>query len=259
MTHAAFARSMVWWEHVAAPTRRRMAMHITVLIAAGLWLDARYGWVGQHAATLWTLVVWCALFRLARTVERRMLILCTLIAAVGEIFLSLAWRLYDYQFGNVPLFVPPGHALLMTLGLLAVRAVPPAAVRYLVLAVSAGALIWAVMAWSRDTDRFGVVLALLYGTCLAVGRDRPLYAAMFVLALIMEIYGTILGNWRWQPVVPGWQLTAANPPFSAGAFYCALDLLVLAALRAWQAISPYERERLSAVLGDNAPHGERDA
>ena len=50
-----------------------------------------------------------------------MLVLCTLIAGFGEIILSLVWGLYDYQFSNLPLFVPPGHALLMTLGLITSR------------------------------------------------------------------------------------------------------------------------------------------
>ena len=56
---------------------------------------------------------------------------------------------------------------------------------------------------------------------------------MFVLALMMELYGTALGNWVWAAEAPGLGLTAANPPFSAGAFYCLLDLLVLLALKAW--------------------------
>jgi hypothetical protein len=55
---------------------------------------------------------------------------------------------------------------------------------------------------------------------------------MFVLALIMELYGTALGNWVWAANAPWINLSAANPPFSAGAFYCALDLLVLAILQA---------------------------
>jgi hypothetical protein len=36
-----------------------------------------------------------------------------------------------------------------------------------------------------------------------VARSRPqLYAAMFVLALAMELYGTWLGNWKWRALAP---------------------------------------------------------
>ena len=51
---------------------------------------------------------------------------------------------------------------------------------------------------------------------------------MFVLALAMEIYGTWLGNWAWDIDVPWLGLTTINPPLAAGAFYCMLDLLVVA-------------------------------
>jgi hypothetical protein len=51
---------------------------------------------------------------------------------------------------------------------------------------------------------------------------------MFVLSLAMEIYGTALGNWAWGAEVPWLGLTTINPPLAAGAFYCVLDLLVVA-------------------------------
>jgi hypothetical protein len=54
---------------------------------------------------------------------------------------------------------------------------------------------------------------------------------MFALSLLMEIYGTWLGNWRWWPMVPGIGLTSINPPLAAGAFYCVLDLLVVASVQ----------------------------
>ena len=48
----------------------------------------------------------------------------------------------------------------------------------------------------------------------------------FVIALVMELYGTALGNWAWRPHAPGIGLATLNPPFAAGAFYCVLDWLV---------------------------------
>lgn len=61
---------------------------------------------------------------------------------------------------------------------------------------------------------------------------------MFVLALAMEIYGTLLGNWRWSTDVPWIGLTALNPPLAAGAFYCVLDLLVVATVARWRSSGP---------------------
>jgi len=63
---------------------------------------------------------------------------------------------------------------------------------------------------------------------MVLSPARKLYATMFVLSLAMELYGTWIGNWRWSAQVPWLGLTADNPPIAAGAFYCVLDLLIVA-------------------------------
>jgi hypothetical protein len=228
------------WTHLPARTHVWVAFHIVSVISVGLWLDAHLGWTGQHIATIWAVAVWAWLYRLGQQQERVLLIAATVISGIGEVFLSLVWGIYDYQFSNVPLFVPPGHALLMTLGLVTILHLPPRLSRPFVLLVTLIAAKWAMWVWFTDSDRFGVVLFGLYLICVAASRARNLYAAMFLLALIMELYGTALGNWIWHAKAPWLQLTAANPPFSAGAFYCALDLLVLGV---WQVYA----KRVAAV------------
>jgi hypothetical protein len=51
----------------------------------------------------------------------------------------------------------------------------------------------------------------------------------------MEVYGTWLGNWTWAPVAPWLGFTTINPPLAAGAFYCMLDMLVVATVAARRA------------------------
>ncbi len=222
---------MLLWQRAPARTRIFVALNIVAVIAGGLAIDAAFKWPGQMAAIIWTFMVWAWLYKIAGRDERRVIILATAVAGVGEIILSLVWGIYDYQFHNVPLFVPPGHALLMTLGLLASRYVNLRAAA----AIAALASAWAVYAWVAGFDRFGVVLHGVFIVCMFIGRAKSLYATMYVLALTMEFYGTALGNWSWQSKTPWLALSAANPPFSAGAFYALLDLLVLAALKAWPA------------------------
>jgi hypothetical protein len=217
------------WKQSTARTRIFIALNIIAVIAGGLAIDAAFKWPGQIVAVIWTFLVWAWLYKVAGAEERRVLMMATAIAIVGEIFLSQVWGLYDYQFHNVPLYVPPGHALLLTLGILASRHVN---IR-MAWVIAAIAVAWSVYAWMAGADRFGTALCALFIGCMLIGPAKSRYAMMFVLALLMELYGTALGNWTWRESTPWLNLTAANPPFSAGAFYALLDLLVLAALKAW--------------------------
>lgn len=197
---------------------------IVVAISGGLLLDQTLPFWGQ---ALTNIAVW-ALFihwlRAAARHEQTALAVCVLYATLGEIVLALVWGLYEYRLGNVPLFVPPGHALLFILGaLLAARARG-----WIVWFVPAAAAPFVCVLALWDADSFGALLFALFLVCLRFGRAPRLYAVMFVIALAMELYGTWLGNWTWSRTVPWLGLSTLNPPLAAGVFYCVLDLLVVA-------------------------------
>ena len=195
---------------------------IVLTIVGGLAVDRLYGVPGQIAVTLfvWALFMW--LCRRSAPGLRTRLLACVWISGLGEIGASLLWQLYDYQFFNVPLFVPPGHALLYLLGIVFAERLPPR-VCGLVPWLAAPAVL--LMAWT-GADTLSLWLYLLFVLFMLFGRDKKLYATMFVIALAMEIVGTSLGNWTWHEAVRLTSLTTLNPPLAAGAFYCVLDALV---------------------------------
>ena len=210
------------------------AIAITAIIAGGLAFDQTVDFWGQ---TLTNVGIWAALLywlRCARAEDQLTLAVCVFYATLGEIFLSLVWGLYEYRLYNVPLFVPPGHALLFMLGrILAERArdwivwfVPLAATPFVFLLAITG------------LGTLDALLFALFLLCILSGRAGKLYAVMFVLSLAMEIYGTWLGNWTWAPVAPWLGFTTINPPLAAGAFYCMLDMLVVATVAGRTAARP---------------------
>ena len=207
---------------VMVPYPVPLAVLVLVVIGSGLWVDRAAGFPGQVAVSLvvW-LVVTLLCIRLPLPLGRR-LVACVWISGLGEIIASLAWGLYDYQFGNVPLFVPPGHALLYLLGLILARVLDD---RITLLVPLAAAPVVAALAWTGQ-DWLSVPLFGLFLLFIRFGRQKRLYAVMFALALVLELYGTALGNWAWRPVAPGTGLATLNPPLAAGVFYCALDWLV---------------------------------
>ena len=199
---------------------------IAFTIVAGLWADRTFGWTGQVVVSV---LVWIELsllcLKLPRSLGER-LVACVWISGCGEIIASLVWGLYDYQFGNVPLFVPPGHALLYLGGLLIAERLPRRVQLlgpYLVLLAATPLVAWLAL---TGADRFSLPLFALFAACVLLAPDKRLYATMFLIALAMELYGTAVGNWTWRAVVPGTGLSTLNPPLAAGAFYCLLDWAV---------------------------------
>ena len=197
---------------------------IVASLAGALAADVNTNIIGQ---TTIGFIVWLTLFSLLTDVDRDTrfaLMACLVIATIGEIVLSLGWGLYTYRLDNIPLFVPPGHVLLLLLGLSLARRMTEGAA----LAIIGGAGVYSMLAATAGVDTFGVLLfAVLLVASVVMPGQRRLYASTFVLALILELYGTWLGNWSWAHAVPGLPLVTTNPPVAAGAFYCALDALVV--------------------------------
>ena len=216
---------------------------IVATIAIGLLVDQHGGAHGQFLVNLAAWSVFAVLCLKSPPSNRPALLACLLFATAGEVFLSLAWGLYDYRLGNIPLFVPPGHVLLFFLGTQIAAKLPRHCEWWI------AALAFPLVAFLAHTgrDTLGPLLFALFLACMWLSPSRRLYATMFVLALAMELYGTWLGNWTWAPRVPWLGLAIDNPPLAAGAFYCVLDLLVVstvarlapgAALRPSLALSP---------------------
>lgn len=204
-------------------------MLIVATLACGLALDIGTSIVGQFALSgaVWVVLLWL-LYRVERDL-RIGLMACLVIATAGELFLSLVWGLYTYRLANVPLFVPPGHVLLLLLGLSMAYYLPEKAA----LAIIGGAGVYTLAAAAMGADTLALPLFLILAVAsLAMPAQRRLYASTFVLSLGLELYGTWLGNWSWAREVPGMALVTTNPPGIAGAFYCALDCLVAVAVLA---------------------------
>ena len=206
------------------------AIIVIAFLVFGLAIDQHVPFWGQLLVSIAAWVLLLYWISMAQREQQIMLYACVIYATLGECFLSLVWGLYDYRLGNIPAFVPPGHALLLILGLI-ITARTPDWLTWVVPGVALPCV--ALLAW-MGVDTFGVLLFSMLILCMVFNRSRKLYAVMFVLSLAMEIYGTWVGNWAWRVDVPWIGLTTTNPPIAAGAFYCMLDLLVMTTLRAWR-------------------------
>ena len=207
---------------------RPLSIVYAVTIAFGLWVAATgAGGLLPDTAAEWPVNLWCwglfvgVLWRATRP-QRVELLTVLALATPMELFFTEAWGLYEYQRGFLPLFVPPGHAFLFSLGReLAERLEQRWCLSLLLPFVPLVAYgLWT----GEDTSALG--LLLLVGGFVRWGPEPRLYVAMVWLSLGMELLGTGLGSWAWAPVVPGTGLTAWNPPLLVGAVYCLGSVLV---------------------------------
>src|SRR6185295_5286952 len=103
---------------------RQVILLVAFTLAAGIPLDALGPAGSQAIVNVWT---WGALLWVvwrSDSVHRRELAACVVFATAGELFLMEGWGLYHYRLHNLPLFIPPGHALVFTAAMRISRRVP---------------------------------------------------------------------------------------------------------------------------------------
>jgi hypothetical protein len=149
------------------------------------------------------------------------------VATILEVVGSIVWGAYRYRLGNLPLYVPAGHGLFY-LCALRVAALPVLRrnARTIVVGVTAAATLYMVRNLTLALpDLLGFVTWAIFLRFIVRGTSPLLYAVSFVMTTALELYGTSLGIWTWQPVLPLLMLPAANPPSGIGAGYAAMDAL----------------------------------
>jgi hypothetical protein len=149
-------------------------------------------------------------------------------ATVGEVTGSLVWGVYTYRLHNLPLFVPPAHGLVYLTGFSLALALERQT-RALVVAAAAVASTWGLLGLTvlphRDVaGAIGVPLLLLF---LWRGRNRAIYAAVFLVVASLELYGTALGTWHWARELPGLGIPDGNPPSGVASGYVWFDVMAL--------------------------------
>ena len=137
---------------------------------------------------------------------------------------------YVYRLENVPAFVPPGHGLVY----LAAFAIGRSAwahrhSRRLIATTLVVGGCWA--AWGVTLSPQPDVLGAFWFGCLLLfawkGRSPLLYAGAFLVVSYLEIIGTSLGTWQWQPTDPTGLISIGNPPSGIAGGYAWFDAAAL--------------------------------
>ena len=176
-------------------------------------------------------------------------------ATLVEYVFADALGVYVYRLENVPAFVPPGHGLVY-LAAFAIGRSPWAHRHARALLGAALVLCGAWALWGLTLSPQPDVLGAFWFACLVVfawkGRSPLLYAGAFFVVSYLEVVGTSLGTWEWQPTDPTGLISIGNPPSGIAGGYAWFDAAALylapRALRWWDARQNQAGDMSSVVV-----------
>ncbi len=201
---------------------------VWVLVVLGLDTGASLGEQRLLGAGTWVLLV-LALRGESRATRVQVGVVVAYATVIEYVFAD--WLgVYVYRLENVPAFVPPGHGLIY----LAAFAIGRSAwahrhSRRLVTTTLVAGGCWAV--WGVTLSPQQDLLGAFWFCCLLLfawkGRSPLLYAGAFLVVSYLEVVGTSLGTWTWQPTDPTGLVSIGNPPSGIAGGYAWFDAAAL--------------------------------
>jgi len=178
-------------------------------------------------------VTWLLLLACLRGEQRPVRVQVAVVVAFASLieYVFAGWLgVYVYRLHNVPAFVPPGHGLVYLAALAIGRSTFASRHTRLVLGAALTACgAWAV--WGLVLSPRPDALGAFWFACLVVfsrwGRSRLVYAGAFLVVSYLEVVGTSLGTWAWQPHDPTGLISIGNPPSGIAGGYAWFDAAAL--------------------------------
>jgi hypothetical protein len=199
-------------------------------ITVVLVVDAGGSRLTQRGLGLATWAVLLALLWRETALVRAQTAVVVVFATAVEYTCSPLLGVYLYRFENVPAYVPPGHGLVYLAALAVGRtAFVRAHLRMCMTAAVVG--VGAYAAYGLLVADRPDVLGAFWFACLVGfllwGPSRGLYVGAAVVVTYLEVVGTSLGTWTWQPHDPTGWVAIGNPPSGAAGGYGWFDLAAL--------------------------------
>ena len=221
-------------EHTHRWSSGLLAAAVIGWISVVLLLDAEGSLWLQHTLGVMTWALLLAVLAQQTPLVRVQTAVVVAFATAVEYTFSPLLEVYLYRFDNVPAYVPPGHGLVYLAAMaLGETAFVRRHLRACVLAVVAAGGAYAAygVTLSERPDALGAFWFLCLLGFLRWGPSPGLYVGAFVVVTYLELAGTSLGTWVWQPADPTGMVSIGNPPSGAAGGYGWFDLAALVSAR----------------------------
>jgi hypothetical protein len=206
--------------------------YLFLYIFFGLILDSTYVAgifpATQHLATLALLSGFIIVYKRSASRLRELMIYAVLIGFFGEYLFSVVLGMYTYRLGNVPMYIPLGHAIVLVAVIyFCKKSVVKKNRKLLEKVFTIFVLLYSSLFLIFANDVFGFIMSMLVLFLLRnKPRERLFYLSMYIAIAFLEIVGTSYGSWFWPETAYGVFpfLKSANPPSGISLFYFLLDL-----------------------------------
>lgn len=210
-------------------------LFVLIMIPAGLYLDSLsvsliFPW-GQTLANVVMITTYLVIYKGAPRKLKKIMFYGLFIALAGEALFSLVFGMYEYRLENIPVYVPPGHAIIYACVYYFVR--EPIVIRNQALiekSLMAFAIIYGVFWLFYDNDLYGFICLLGLFAIYRYNRASGLFLlVMYTVVAYLEQVGTIYGCWYWPTIAfDSWAwLPSGNPPSAISIFYFAFDVVCI--------------------------------
>ncbi|WKD85931.1 hypothetical protein KCTC32516_01280 [Polaribacter huanghezhanensis] len=159
---------------------------------------------------------------------KELMIYAVILGFIGEYFFSVFLGMYRYRLGNVPLYIPFGHAAVFARVYVfskasIVKKNHKALERFLYIIISLFALGYLCF----FNDVFGFIMTLgVFVLLMKRPKGRMFFLTMYIVVAVLEIGGTVYGAWKWPDTAFGifGFLPSHNAPSGISLFYFLLDI-----------------------------------
>lgn len=216
--------------------RRFFALYFALFTPIFLFLDsiyfARTFFDGRLMVDAIIVICFFIMLNIADTRLRKLMIIFVPLGYVGEVIFSHILDLYDYRLGNIPIYVPFGHAAVYGCGYMLHASKWAEANNELMKKIF---FVFFVAVFSIAGLLFFDVFSIIFGFLFFYRGLRrknwnTLYYYVAFYVLIVEFAGTYFGVWVWDDLALGF-IPTANPPVGAVFFYIGADSVLLRIMR----------------------------
>lgn len=146
---------------------------------------------------------------------------------LGEIIFCKILGWYTYRLGNIPFYVPFGHAIVFASGYILSQIAFLKKYDNLLKNIFIYAfLIVFLLLFFLGNDLFSLISGVLFMLLIRRKKWQTLYFYIAFCVIFIELVGTHYGAWKWKPLLYK-HIGTLNPPLGAVFFYAGGDVILV--------------------------------